>query len=364
MRNLSDGLRVAGLLLCLFFGLSMVALGQQAGNANKPQLRSMDVYRLSIKGHGLSSGDAEKLEQALVSDPTNLATRLTLISYYSTRSDEPFRLKKSEHVLWVIRNVPDSEALHDDPQLRLIQLDKGFAEARQLWLKHLDTYKGNLVVLTNAADFFLMSDKPLAEQLLKQGAAADAGNPRWPMLLGYLYLVQKDSTTATTPRSLAAKAYPQFELAYKLSSDEQGKHMLLSQLITSAFEAGDVEQAKSWALATLNQGSNARTDLSLADSVHHAHIILGRIALLSGGLTEAREQLIEAGKTQGSPVLGSFGPNMLLAKELLERGERETVIQYFQECAGFWKLRGERLNEWTATVKGGGMPNFGANLVY
>ena len=184
------------------------------------------------------------------------------------------------------------------------------------------------------------------------------------MLLGYLYLVQKDNTTATTPRSLAAKAYSQFELAYKLSSDEQEKHMLLSQLITSAFEAGDVEQAKSWALATLNQGSNARTDLSLADSVHHAHIILGRIALLSGNLTEAREQLIEAGQTQGSPVLGSFGPNMLLAKELLQKGERDTVIQYFQECASFWKLRGERLNEWTATVKGGGMPNFGANLVY
>jgi len=55
---------------------------------------------------------------------------------------------------------------------------------------------------------------------------------------------------------------------------------------------------------------------------------------------------------------------MMLAKELLERGERDTVIRYFEECAGFWKLHGERLNEWTATVKGGGIPNFGANLFY
>src|SRR6267143_5528182 len=311
MRKLSDAVRASGLLLCLSFALPMVALGQQA---NRTQLTSMDVYRLVLKGRGLSSEDAEKLEQALIAEPTDLTTRLTLISYYWNRHGEPFNLKKSEHVLWVIRNVPACESLHDDVQVRLTQWDNGFAEARQLWLKHLDSYQGNLVVLTNAADFFLMSAKPLAEQLLKRGAAADWGNARWPRVLGHLYLSQMTNPTNATYRGLAAKAYSQFELAYKLSSDEQEKHMLLSQLTTSAFEAGDTETAKSWALATLNQGSNARPDLSFADSVHHAHITLGRIALLSGNVTEAREQLIEAGQTQGSLVLGSFGPNMVLAK--------------------------------------------------
>jgi hypothetical protein len=54
---------------------------------------------------------------------------------------------------------------------------------------------------------------------------------------------------------------------------------------------------------------------------------------------------------------------MTLAKELLEKGAREAVIKYFQLCASFWKNRPE-LGQWTATVKGGGIPNFGANLAY
>ncbi|MGZ8846697.1 MAG: hypothetical protein ACXW3C_09565 [Pyrinomonadaceae bacterium] len=78
---------------------------------------------------------------------------------------------------------------------------------------------------------------------------------------------------------------------------------------------------------------------------------------------EAKKQLIEAGETPGSPQLDSFGPSMTLAKELLEKGERDVVIQYFQLCANFWKNRSE-LDQWTATVKGGGTPNFGAHLAY
>jgi len=55
---------------------------------------------------------------------------------------------------------------------------------------------------------------------------------------------------------------------------------------------------------------------------------------------------------------------MLLAKDLLARGEREVVIQYFALCARFWELDRGRLEKWKAIVINGGTPNFGANLVY
>jgi hypothetical protein len=93
-------------------------------------------------------------------------------------------------------------------------------------------------------------------------------------------------------------------------------------------------------------------------------LILGRLALRSGDLKEAGEYLIEAGKTTGSPQLNSFGPNMTLAKELLEKGERDVVIEYFQLCAKFWRMHRGRLAEWESIVKGGGIPDFGANLRY
>ena len=64
----------------------------------------------------------------------------------------------------------------------------------------------------------------------------------------------------------------------------------------------------------------------------------------------------------GSPVLGSFGPNTALAKELLEHGERETVLEYFELCSRFWDP--EKLGVWADLVRAGRIPDFGGNLLY
>ena len=52
------------------------------------------------------------------------------------------------------------------------------------------------------------------------------------------------------------------------------------------------------------------------------------------------------------------------AQELLEKGQTAVVLQYFGLCTKFWKMENGKLAAWTATVKGGDMPNFGANLLY
>ena len=62
--------------------------------------------------------------------------------------------------------------------------------------------------------------------------------------------------------------------------------------------------------------------------------------------------------------MNSFGPNMSLARDLLEKGERETVLQYFELCRKFWKMGQRNLDQWTEDVKAGRTPEFGANLVY
>jgi hypothetical protein len=55
---------------------------------------------------------------------------------------------------------------------------------------------------------------------------------------------------------------------------------------------------------------------------------------------------------------------MSLAKDLLEKGERAAVLDFFVRCRSFWNMGQTKLDQWTAMVKGGGMPEFGANLVY
>jgi len=100
------------------------------------------------------------------------------------------------------------------------------------------------------------------------------------------------------------------------------------------------------------------------NQIHDGHEVLGLVALRQGRVEDAKKELLLAGGTPGSPHLDSFGPNMLLAKELLERGEASTVMQYFEACRRFWKLERGRLDRWTKDAQEGRAPDFGANLLY
>jgi hypothetical protein len=57
-----------------------------------------------------------------------------------------------------------------------------------------------------------------------------------------------------------------------------------------------------------------------------------------------------------------YGPNMSLAKDLLEKGEKQGVLDYFALCRKFWNSG--RLDEWSQQVTEGTIPDFGANLVH
>jgi hypothetical protein len=55
---------------------------------------------------------------------------------------------------------------------------------------------------------------------------------------------------------------------------------------------------------------------------------------------------------------------MLLAKELLERGETEVVLEYFELCKKFWASPHRKLEQWAEDVKSNRIPQFGGNLAY
>ncbi|HVW10013.1 MAG TPA: hypothetical protein VHC90_15600 [Bryobacteraceae bacterium] len=102
---------------------------------------------------------------------------------------------------------------------------------------------------------------------------------------------------------------------------------------------------------------------SSGNAIHAGHSVLGLVALHSGDTGTAREELLAAGRTPGSPQLDSFGANMLLASELLKKGERDTVLEYFELCRKFWKMGGAQLDSMSATVKQGGTPAFNLTMV-
>jgi hypothetical protein len=138
----------------------------------------------------------------------------------------------------------------------------------------------------------------------------------------------------------------------------------LVALAKAAFDAGEIDKAAAYGHELLDMAAQYSTDWNYGNAIYFGNWVLGRIALQQGDATQAGEYLLRAAATPGSPQLNSFGPNMMLAQELLEKGQTAVVLQYFDLCAKFWKLEKGKLAAWTAVIKGGGVPDFGANLRY
>jgi len=139
---------------------------------------------------------------------------------------------------------------------------------------------------------------------------------------------------------------------------------VLNDAAKESFAAGQIDDARRYATEELQLAQQFPTNWNYGNAIHDGNMVLGRIAVKTGDLTAARDYLLKAGQTKGSPQLDSFGPNMSLAKDLLEKGDRETVLQYFDLCRQFWTSESNQLNEWSMEVSAGKTPDFGANLLY
>lgn len=168
------------------------------------------------------------------------------------------------------------------------------------------------------------------------------------------------SLRAAMPRS------PQQVLA-DLEQDSGGgdpmrRFYALDEMATAALGAGAEEKAVAYANELLQAAQKNAKDWNYGNAIHDGHMVLGLAAVRHGDIPAARQHLLDAGKTPGSPQLDSFGPKMALAKELLEKGERDAVLEYFSLCRNFWKMGVARLDAWSEVVRNGGTPVFGMSL--
>jgi len=145
---------------------------------------------------------------------------------------------------------------------------------------------------------------------------------------------------------------------------DEDRFYALDGAAKESFQSGHTEDARKFAKELLEMSSRFKTDWNYGNAIQDGNLVLGRIAVKEGRIDEAKKFLIEAGKSKGSPQMDTFGPNMSLAKDLLEKGERETVLEYFELCRKFWEMHRGRLDEWAAQVKQKQVPDFGPNLVY
>jgi tetratricopeptide (TPR) repeat protein len=149
-----------------------------------------------------------------------------------------------------------------------------------------------------------------------------------------------------------------------IAETEYDRWLAIEDLAIYLVDAGELDKAREYANALLDIAPKFSKNWNYGNAIHKGHVALGRIELRMNNLEAAKQHLLDAGSTPGSPQLDSFGPNMLLAKELLEKDEREVVLQYLEHCRTFWKMGDSYLERWEKTIKNGSVPNFGANLMY
>jgi len=161
-------------------------------------------------------------------------------------------------------------------------------------------------------------------------------------------------------------AQEQFAAAEKKAAGFRGRDLFdeLPDLAKRAFNAGEIEKAESYAKQLLQAAPQHSKEWNHGNAIFYGNFVLGRISVKRGNLKEASQFLLAAGNTPGSPQLDSFGPNMTLASELLEKGESEVVLQYLGLCRKFWEDGRQQLDEWSADIRSGKTPDFSHNLNY
>ncbi|HQZ66350.1 MAG TPA: serine/threonine-protein kinase [Planctomycetaceae bacterium] len=315
------------------------------------------------KGRNLSPEAARRLQKGADADPENLQSRLQLIGYYwaeSFRSPDARRAHEKLS-LWLIENYPELPVA-GAVEAQIDSSSEEYLRAKSLWLNHVKDHNTNPQVLGNAARFFCLSDFSIAEDLLLKAKRFEPKNPAWSNQQGRLYQLYVGKAIGKERLELASKSLEQFEREMNQKADIASADHLFNNLAVMAFEAGADDKAEKYAIRLLQIGRDGERNWNFGNAIHDGNRVLGRLALRSGDVQKAKLYLLESGKTPGSPQLNSFGPDMTLAKELLEKGEAATVLEYFELCRKFWR-KDDLIDKWVATVNDGKIPDFPANLL-
>jgi len=146
----------------------------------------------------------------------------------------------------------------------------------------------------------------------------------------------------------------------------EGRFHSLAALARAAYDAGEMSKAENYADELLASAPRYRKDWAYGDAIFTANTVAGLVAISRDhNLARADGYLLDSARNNpGSPTLWSFGPSMRLAKELLDAGERNIVVDFLGACGGFWRNGKDKLAGWKRAIEAGERPNFGPNLRY
>src|SRR5438477_886502 len=305
---------------------------------------------LIYSGRNLGKTDVDKLEADIRKTPEDIDKRLKLIGYYDSNGRSSLdHLRLRTHVLWMVQNHPEHPAVAE-PSLRDLRDDpEGTAQMTALWYKNAATCDTSSAVLKSAETFFFGKDPEEADRLIHCLSEKEPNNPQWANELAQLY--RMSGIPGRSFPNLTERALYAYDQVLELLHSPAERQALAGDMAGAAFKIGDFEGAA--ALAKLYLQSTDR------NATQKANTILGRVALRSGDVGAGKQYLLDSSGAGAARDIATYGPMMALARELLEKGERDIVRQYLEKCLILWPRGENALRNWISDIQRGGTPNFG-----
>jgi beta-lactamase regulating signal transducer with metallopeptidase domain len=173
--------------------------------------------------HGMNRQQVRDLEASLKTNPENLDALKKLLEFYvpirSKVGGEEIKwapvctqvIGENEciaarrlHILWLIEHHPERKLAGEwEARIFPTTLDPladptGYAQAKKLWLEKTSPANASIEVLRNAAWFFEVADKPLAEKMMLRAQSLDPKG-HWFNSLGRLYALVLVGSNSSTP---------------------------------------------------------------------------------------------------------------------------------------------------------------------
>ncbi|HYW45668.1 MAG TPA: hypothetical protein VE959_22580 [Bryobacteraceae bacterium] len=231
-----------------------------------------------------------------------------------------------------------------------------------LWNRaiQVDGYLGYQVVQRLTDQVPVSDARALGVQALDRAISLEPDNPQWRT-----YRIPITESRSNFNKVMPLSAGDAYSLVKQDISALKGtsRYYVLAVAAKLAVRASALDDARGYGQELL-QSATGPKDWNFGNAVFFGNMVLGQVALRQGNIDSARSYLLASGKTPGSPQLNSFGPNMSLARDLIESGQREAVVSFFDECRAFWKLDRGKLQQWSEQVNSGHVPDFGTNLLY
>jgi hypothetical protein len=99
-------------------------------------------------------------------------------------------------------------------------------------------------------------------------------------------------------------------------------------------------------------------DPEYPNAVYTGNLILAQTALEKNDVDAAKNYFLAAIATPGTRSIQQNGIDTSVARVLLQRGERDAVLEYFKRGRNLWPQGAQLITRWEATIRAGRMPNF------